>query len=423
MPQTSSTRLPDLDEVSLTSPELSIDPFPYFEQLVEDAPVLWNKSMKAWLVSRYDDVSAALRDQNFGSDRVGPYLASRVPAEDRQRFERMFDILASWMVFMAPPNHTRLRGLVHKSFTPRRIRLLQSKAEVIAQGLADEVKRRLDAGETVDLLADYCVPLPGQMIAEMFGVPVEDGVRLKGWAEELGLFINGALADPQRNERVAAAMAEFEDYLMDLVRQYRREPADNILSGLVEASDDADGTLSELELIGTCMLILDAGYKTVQNAMANALLTLSSSPADWTRLGSDPSVAGPAVEECLRYLGPGNVIVRRAVTDIELGGQVIEKGSRVYLLTGAANRDPRRFDAPQAFVIDRKPNAHLMFGQGIHFCLGTALARMELSAGLTALTRTIEPPLLAMAADDLNWHRVLILHGVEALPVRKGRAE
>lgn len=420
MTQTSSTRQDHLDKVSLTSPELAVDPFPYFEMLVEDAPVLWNTSMKAWLVSRYDDVSAALRDQDFGSDRVGPYLASRVPAEDRQRFERMFDILASWMVFMGPPDHTRLRGLVHKSFTPRRIRLLQGKAEEIAQRLAGAVKSRLDAGETVDLMADYCVPLPGQMIAEMFGVPVEDGVRLKGWAEELGLFINGALADPERNERVAAAMAEFENYLMNLVRQYRREPADNILSGLVEASDDADGTLSELELIGTCMLILDAGYKTVQNAMANALLTLSSSPADWQRLGSDPSVTGSAIEECLRFLGPGNVIVRRAATDIELGGQRIEAGSRVYLLTGAANRDPRRFGDPQTFLIDRKPNAHLMFGQGIHFCLGTALARMELGAGLTALTRTIDPPVLAVAQEDLDWHRVLILHGIDALPVRKG---
>lgn len=417
MTQTSGPRL--LDEVSLTSPELAIDPFPYFESLVEDAPVLWNTTMKAWLVSRYDDVSTALRDQDFGSDRVGPYLASRVPAQDRRRFERMFDILASWMVFMAPPDHTRLRGLVHKSFTPRRIRLLQGKADEIARGLATTVKRRLDDGETVDLMADYCVPFPGQMIAEMFGVPVEDGVRLKGWAEELGLFINGALADPQRNERVAAAMAEFEDYLMELVLQYRRQPADNILSGLVEASDDADGTLSELELIGTCMLILDAGYKTVQNAMANALLTLMSSPQDWRRLGSDPTVAGAAVEECLRFLGPGNVIVRRAATDIELGGQQIEKGSRVYLLTGAANRDPRRFDDPQSFVIDRKPNPHLMFGQGIHFCLGTALARMELTSGLTTLTRTIDPPVLAVGERDLAWHRVLILHGVEALPVNR----
>lgn len=419
MTQTGSMQLrDDLDEVSLTSPALASDPFAYFEALVEQAPVLWNKTMKAWLVSRYDDVSAALRDQTFGSDRIGPYLASRVPAEDRERFERMFDILGRWLVFLAPPDHTRLRGLVHKSFTPRRVRTLQAKANSLAQGLADDVKRRLDAGETVDLMADFCNPLPGQMIAEMFGVPVEDGVRLKGWAEELGLFINGALADPQRNERVAAAMTEFEGYLLDLVNVYRREPADNILSGLVEAND-ADGTLSETELIATCMLILDAGYKTVQNAMANALLVLISSPGDWERLAAEPDLAGTAVEESLRYLGPGNVIVRRAAADIELGGQRIEQGSRVYLLTGAANRDPRRFSDPQTFRIDRRENSHLMFGQGIHFCLGASLARMELVAGLTTLTKTIDRPQLAVAEADLPWHRVLILHGVDKLPVRK----
>ncbi|KWX57353.1 cytochrome P450 [Mycobacterium sp. NAZ190054] len=419
MTQTGAPQLRDeLDQVNLVAPELAANPFPYFELLVEHAPVLWNRRMKAWLLSRYDDVSAALRDQTFGSDRIGPYLATRVSPGDRERFERMFDILGRWMVFLSPPDHTRLRGLVHKSFTPRRVRALQGKAESLAQGLADDVKRRLDAGQTVDLMADFCVPLPGQMIAEMFGVPVEDGVRLKAWAEELGLFINGSLADPERNERVAVAMAEFERYLLDLVALYRREPADNILSGLVEANDD-DGTLSEIELIATCMLILDAGYKTIQNAMANAIYQLRSAPDDWARMGSDPAVAVPAVEECLRFLGPGNVIVRRAAADIALGDQVIEQGSRVYLLTGAANRDPRRFEDAQRFRIDRRENPHLMFGQGIHFCLGASLARMELVAGLTTLTRTIERPELAVPEGDLSWHRMLILHGLDRLPVRK----
>lgn len=408
----------DLDQVSLVASDLAANPFPYFEALVEQAPVLWNKRMKAWLVSRHDDVSTALRDQTFGSDRVGPYLSTRVPAPDRARFEPMFDILGRWMVFLSPPDHTRLRGLVHKSFTPRRVRTLRGKAEALAQGLADEVGRRLADGATVDLMADFCVPLPGQMIAEMFGVPVADGVRLKGWAEELGLFINGSLGDPERNDRVAAAMAEFEAYLLDLVALYRREPADNILSGLVEAND-TDGTLTEIELIATCMLILDAGYKTIQNAMANAIYLLLSSSSDWRRMGSDPEIAAGAVEECLRYLGPGNIIVRRATADTTLGGELIEAGSRVYLLTGAANRDPRRFEDPRSFRIDRRENPHLMFGQGIHFCLGASLARMEMVAGLTTLTRTVGRPALAVPEDELRWHRVLILHGLDALPVRK----
>lgn len=292
-------------------------------------------------------------------------------------------------------------------------------------GLATSLRDRLNAGETVDLMAEYAMPLPGQMIAGMFGVPIEDGARLKKWAEELGLFINGFrvgnLDRADRDERVANAMHEFEEYLLGLIEGYRREPADNILSGLVEANDN-DGTLTEVELLATCTLILDAGYKTIQNAMTNALYILMQSPDDWDRLASDSAVAMTAVEECLRFLGPGNVIVRRAVKDIEIGGEHIEAGSRIYLLTGAANRDPNQFEEPDQFRIDRRDNQHLMFGRGIHSCLGSSLARMELVAGLTTFVREIDRPELAVDPAELPWHRVLILHGTDSLPVRRRAA-
>jgi cytochrome P450 len=408
----------DLARVSLVSDEIAADPFPYFAQLVDQEPVFWNERQRAWLVSTYDEVTEAFRNEGIDADRIGPYVASRVPEEDRERFSRMFDILGRWLVFLSPPDHTRLRGLVHKSFTPRRVAVLQEKVEGIATGLARDLRARLEAGEnSVDLMADYCVPLPGQVIAEMFGVPVEDGARLKGWAEELGLFINGALGDPQRNERVAVAMAEFERYLKALVERYRKEPEDNILSGLVAANDN-DDTLNELELIATCMLILDAGYKTIQNATANAMLTLMQAPDAYERLAAHPELIKSAVEECLRYSGPGQIIVRRANRDLELGGQRIEKGSRVYLLTGAANRDPSKFEAPQEFRIDRAANPHLTFGQGIHFCLGASLARMEMAIGINTLLQELPRLELAVPPQDLKWHRVLILHGVESLPVR-----
>lgn len=413
----------ELAEVSLVSEDMSQQPFDYFAQLVENAPVLWSTRQKAWFVSRYDDVSHALRNDSFGSDRVGPYLASRIPEADRERFDRMFAILARWLVFLSPPDHTRLRGLVHKSFTPRRVKTLQAKAQEIATDLAAAVNAKLRAGETVDLMADYCMPLPGQMIAGMFGVPVEDGARLKHWAEELGLFVNGALRDPDRNERVAQAMSEFEVYLLELIEKYRREPADNILSGLVEANDQ-DGTLTELELLATCTLILDAGYKTIQTAMTNAIYLLMDSPEDWDRLAAEPALAMTAVEEFMRFMGPGNVIVRRADEDMEIGGEKISAGDRVYLLTGAANRDPRQFERPDELVLDRRDNQHLMFGQGIHFCLGASLARMELVAGLRTFVSTVERPELAVDPAELPWHRTLILHGMSALPVRRrGGAE
>jgi cytochrome P450 len=408
----------DLARVSLVSEEIAADPFPYFAQLVEQEPVFWNERQRAWLVSTYDEVTEAFRNEGIDADRIGPYVASRVPEEDRERFQRMFDILGRWLVFLSPPDHTRLRGLVHKSFTPRRVAVLQEKVAGIATGLARDLRERLEAGEdSVDLMADYCVPLPGQVIAEMFGVPVEDGARLKGWAEELGLFINGALGDPQRNERVAVAMAEFEEYLKALVERYRKEPADNILSGLVAANDD-DDTLNELELIATCMLILDAGYKTIQNATANAMMTLMGAPDSYERLAANPDLIKSTVEECLRYSGPGQIIVRRANRDLEISGRQIKQGSRVYLLTGAANRDPGKFEDPQEFRIDRAANPHLTFGQGIHFCLGASLARMEMAIGINTLLQELPRLEVAVPPQELEWHRVLILHGVERLPVR-----
>jgi cytochrome P450 len=406
-----------VDSVSLVSEEIARDPFPHFAQLLEHDPVHWSDLQRAWIISRYGDVLAAYRDPSLTSDRMGPYFASRVAEEDRDRFARMFDILGRWLVFLEPPDHTRLRGLVHKSFTPRRVQLLAAETEAIAADLIAPVRARLEAGETVELSEAFCDPLPGAVIARMFGVPVEDGPKLKDWSQDLGLIINGALGDPSRNERTYQAMRKFEDYLDGLVERYRVEPEDNILSGLVEAND-ADDTLTHVELLATCMLILDAGYKTVQNAMTNAVLLLVDEPAIYGQLREDPSLIKPAVEESLRLLGPGNLTVRRAATDFELHGRQIAAGDRVYLLPGAANRDPRHFDDPDTFSLDRSPNDHLTFGHGIHFCLGASLARLELEIGLRALLTELPPLELAVAPDELTWHRTLILHGVEELWVR-----
>ncbi len=408
----------DLAQVSLVSAEMCADPFDYFAALVDRAPVLWNQRHRAWLVSRYQDVVSAFRNDGIDADRIGPYMTSRVAPEDRRRFQHMFDILSRWLVFRSPPDHTRLRRLVHKSFTPRRVAMLRDKTRDVAARLAFDLRRRLvDEHGTVDLLADYCVPLPGLVIAEMFGVPPWDGPRLKHWAEELGLIINASLRDPDRNERVASALAEFEEYLRELIRGYRQSPADNVLSALVKVSDE-EGALDELEIIATSMLILDAGYKTVQNAMANAMHTLMAHPEAYERAAADHELVPVAVEECLRYSGPGNVIVRRAGADLDFGGQQISRGSRIYLLTGAANRDPSCFDAPHEFRVDRQENPHVTFGQGIHYCLGAPLARMEMTAGIGTLLTSLPRLELAVESAQLEWHSSLILHGVNCLPVR-----
>lgn len=413
----SNSKASDLAHVDLLSDDFRADPSWYFSELLEKAPVLWNETHKAWLVSSYDDVVAAFKNECIGSDRVGPYVASKIPVEDLPRFQRMFDILARWMVFLAPPDHTRLRNLVHRSFTPRRIKALEQSTKFLAERMADALRDRLRNGETIDLMAEYCNPLPGIVIAGLFGVPPEDGDKLKNWAEELGLFINGVVGNTERNERVANAMLEFEAYLLELIEEYRKSPDDNILSGLVSAADEEDKLSSE-ELIATCMLILDAGYKTVQNTMGNALLTLIRHPKEWAHLTLHPEDIPKTVEECLRYCPPGGFIIRRATEDTEIGGCTIAQGSRIYLAFGAANRDPSHFPDPNTFSISRANKLHLTFGQGIHFCLGASLARLELAAALEALLARLPAPLLAVAEDELEWQRTLVIRGLKRLPVR-----
>ncbi|WP_199435395.1 cytochrome P450 [Qaidamihabitans albus] len=408
----------ELSRTNLISPEMAASPFGFYAELLEKSPVLWSERHRAWLVGRYDDVSAAFRHEQMGADRIAPYLREQLDEAGRARFGRMFEILSKWLVFLDPPDHSRLRKLVHKAFTPRAVKALQGRIEETAAREAEAIRARLEAGDVVDLVADFCEIIPPAIFSEMFGFSPEDGDRLKTWTEDLGMFINGAPAEPGRDERVQAAVEGLEKYFRASVEKYRAHPVDNILSALVQANEDGD-VLSDIELIATCITLIDAGYKTVQNAMCNAIYLLLESEDGWERLASEPQLMTSAVEECLRMLGPAKTTVRRAKGDIEFRGANIKDGSRVYLILAAANRDPRQFERPNEFVIDRTDNQHLAFAQGIHFCLGSALARLELTSSLAELVNRVPRPELAIPAEGLPWHRVLLLSGLQELPVRR----
>jgi cytochrome P450 len=410
----------NLEDADLASDENVADPFAFFADLVEQAPVVFNRTHRAWLISGFDQVESALHNPSIGSDRITPYVSTTDGGEGGP-LSRMFEILSRWIVFLEPPDHTRLRALVQRSFTPRRVAALENRARDIASELADRIADLLERDGEVDLVAEFCVPFPGKMIAEMLGVPVEDGDMLREWAEVLGLFINGSRKNAERDGRVAQAMGELEKYLRGHIEAYRACPQDNIFSGLV--ADEDEQALTDIDLIATCMLLLDAGYKTVQNGLANSLMTLMAHPAVWTRLVDEPDILPLVVEECLRFMGPGNLIIRRASKDVDIDGHTIRAGERVYLVPAAANRDPAKFDHSQLFVGDRSPNRHITFGHGIHYCLGAALARMELKVGIGALIARLPRLELAVDSSTLQWHRVLILHGVEQLPVRIAAAD
>jgi cytochrome P450 len=317
-----------------------------------------------------------------------------------------------------PPDHTRMRRLVSKAFTPRMIARLAPRIERLVDDLLDGAlaAERAPAGrDGVDLIEALAYPLPVTIISELLGVPATDHERFQAWSHALarGLDPDFLLpADVRARQRTARA--EFADYFRDLAAWRRDHPAEDLLSALVAVEEGGDG-LTEQELIVTCTLLLVAGHETTVNLIGNGTLALLRNPDALARFRADPAIAPNAVEELLRYDSPVQLTVRLALADAEVGDQPISRGEVVLALIGAANRDPAAHPDPDRLDLAREPSRHLAFGQGIHFCLGAPLARLE---GQLALRHLLaRAPRLRLAAEPV-WKENLVLRGLERLPVR-----
>jgi cytochrome P450 len=303
-----------------------------------------------------------------------------------------------------------MRGLVHKAFTPRVIRRLQDRVQEVADQLLDAVQ---DQGE-MDLIEAYAFPIPITMISEMLGVPVEDRDRFRHWVRRL-FFVGVA-----ENERMAAGI-EFMQYMQDRIAERREEPQEDILSGMVHASEEGD-MLDAQELMSMIFLLLTAGYETTVHLIGTGVYTLLINPDQLELLrremDTNEALVQSAVEEIVRYAGPATgVFMRWAWEDVEIGGQMIRQGDAVNALLHAANRDPEAFENPDRFDITRNPNKHLGFGSGVHYCLGAPLARMEGAVAIPTLLRRLPDLELAVEPDELVWNTTG-LYGLSALPVR-----
>ncbi len=398
-----------LSEIDLRSREFRVDPYPIYDLLRQYAPVVFRDELNMWVVSRYADVTAILRDRRFGRtiDHVLTREQRGVPPKPQHR--RAFDMLSENSMFdKEPPDHTRLRGLVHKAFTPRRVENLREAVQSTADMLLDEVQSK----GSMDVLADFAVPLPVTVIAELLGVPEEERGLLRNWSQTIVAMYE--LAPTAEQERAAIqAATEFTEYLHKLAAQRRQQPKDDLMTALVEAEEAGD-RLSEDELIATCILLLNAGHEATVNVIGNGLYALFRNPDQLQLLQENPSLNTSAVEELLRYDTPVQLFRRFALEDVPFGDVTFRQGQEIALLFGSANRDPERFPNPDAVDISRSENPHIAFSLGVHYCLGAPLARMELQIAFATLMRRF--PDLALAQEP-QYRDSVVIRGLESLQV------
>jgi pimeloyl-[acyl-carrier protein] synthase len=392
---------------------LTANPYPLYQMLrssqpVFRAPIPNDEGAGLWILTRYKDVQLVLRDSRFSVEREKADLVKQYRDVIPMQLIGESGVLRS-MLLMDPPHHTRVRGLVSKAFTPRRVAELEPRIQAIIDELLE------DPGDGMDVIADFAVPLPAVVIAELLGVPPEDHPRFKAWSTEL-IALFGAEGGPEQSiARAQVAIDALFEYLGEIVAQRRREPADDLISAMLLAQQERDA-LTDAELLATSNLLLIAGHETTTNLIGNGLLALLRNPEQLERLRADPALMPAAVEELLRYDSPVQATVRVATENVEMGDHVISKGAVVVCGIGAANRDPAAFDQPDRLDLGRVDNHHLSLGFGVHFCLGAPLARLEGQLALTALIQRF--PQIQLGEENVEFRRHPILRGLTALPVR-----
>ena len=394
------------------APEVRRNPFPVYSQLQDDDPVHWSESLRSWVLTRYDDVRQVAMSDVMSPDRLRPFYA-QLKGERREILAEVMRYLSLWMVFRDPPEHTRLRRLVGTAFTPRSIEALADPVGRVVDQLLDALPRN----QSVDWAQQVAMPLPAYVILDLLGIPHQSYADLKAWSDELRAFVGSSRADPDRYNRARHGATQLAGFFREVIAARRAAPGEDFVSRMITARDE-QGSLSEDELVATCMLVLFAGHETTTHLLSNSANALLDHPDQLQRLRDNPALINPAVEEFLRYDGPSNAITRVVSADHEIGGKLLRSGDRVFAMVNAANRDPRRFDDPQGLDIARQPNRHLTFGFGLHFCLGAPLARLEAQLCFAGLIRRFGK--IERAAGETEWIDSLAMRGLSRLPVQLG---
>jgi len=395
----------------LLDPEVLANPYPLYQRLRTEDPVHWDPFLHAWVVTRYADVVHVLH--HFSARRTP--TPEQLSAKGLEALNPIAQVMVRQMLFLDPPDHTRLRALASAAFTPRRVERLRSHIQEIMDGLLDALVSR---GQ-MDLIADFASPAPAIVTAEMLGVPVEDHEQLKEWSTDFAEMLGNFQHNPDRFPRVLRSVKEMCSYFRSAMQEQRLHPRGGLVSAMMEAEVDG-ARLTEDEIIANLIVTMVGGQETTTNLIGNGLMTLLRNPADMERLRGDSSLIPTAVEELLRYESPSQHTARLAPADVEMGGKKIRERQAVIAVMGAANRDPERFPDPDRFDIARQDNRHLAFGWAAHFCFGAALARLEGQIAFEAILGRL-PNLTLDPTPPLVWRDNLGLRGLNALPLSFGR--
>ncbi|MFZ9285187.1 MAG: cytochrome P450 [Burkholderiaceae bacterium] len=396
-------------------PATLADPYPLFNRMRAEDPCHWSPRLRAWVLTRYDDVRRVCLDKDLlSSNRLKPFFAAMPPPE-AERIANIIRYLSLWMVFTDPPDHTRLRRLTGKVFSARSMQAMRPQVADISRWLIERIADR----DEFDFIADYAGPLPCLVIMAMLGVPREHLAEVKRMSDDMALFVGSSRVAAEKYDTAERATQEMAAYFRDLIDKRRAQPTPDLLSELVHLRD-GDDRLSDDELVATCILMLFAGHETTTNHIANGLRALMRFPSEMQRLRADPTLAAAAVEELLRYDGPQGAQVRIVAQAHELHGKQLEPGQRMFIMLNAANRDPQAYPDPDRLDLLRDGVPHLTFGFGQHICLGFPLARTE---GEVAFPQVLQRwREIELVGAEPPWINSLVFRGMHHLPVRVRRA-
>ena len=388
-------------------PDFYINPYPTYRQLQTEDPVHLS-AIGAWIITSYTDVAKALRDPRLSSkpSEISSY------SQRQQGSSLVGSFISDILFFRDPPDHTRLRRLIGKVFNTRVVEEMRPRIQEIVNELIKQIEEKGD----LDIIADFAKPLPVTVISQILGIPVEDRYQLKQWSYWLG-YIFDPMKASDVSQQLTQSIVEFREYLTGLIAKRRQKPENDLITALIQARDEQD-KLSEEELLVTCMLLFASGEETTVNLIGNGVLSLLRHPDQLEKLRQNPSLIQSAVEELLRYESPLQISGRTAIENIEIGGKLIKKGPPVFLILGAANRDPAQYHSPDQLDITRTNNNHFAFGDGIHYCMGAALARTQGQIAINTLVQKL--PNLKLQTNKLEWRENVFLRGLKKLPVSFG---
>jgi len=397
---------------------LSLDflqnPYPVYSWLRTNDPVHWHQDSQSngmWLITRYEDVASCLKDSRLSSGgRRGSHTLSTIDAEVREANKDFLEFYTKWLLFADPPHHTRLRKLANKGFTRGHVERLRPYMKGLAEGLLE----KLPKSESVDFMQEFAVIMPAMVIVEMLGVPQKDREKLVKWSNDVAALIGLMKVDVGVIQRIRKSYLAMTDYFMKHIEHLRAHPQDNVLSSMIEATEE-DDSLSNDELYAQAVILLIGGHETTRNLIGSGLHLLLTHPDQMMKLREHPELMNPAIEEILRYESPIQFIGRTANEDFEIKGKQIKKGQVIMLMLASAHRDPDVFANPDVFDIERDPNKHLAFGAGRHLCLGAPLGRVQGQVVLEAILNRYEN--IELVGESVIWVSSPVFRGITSLHV------